>query len=722
MEMGCKRGTSSINQVTKLVEINDQTTDMDLFSVGKGFNDQIAIACVNGSIKLIGKSGRIDKSISDAHRGSVITLKWNHDGSSLASAGEEGALKIWSQKGELRTNLIPSSEKLIYSLCWSPDNNSVLMTQGKMICIVPTMPGSKQTQWKAHEGLVLKLDWNIMNNLIVSAGEDCKYKIWDSFGRPLFSSSLNESVITCVSWSPNGDCFAVGAFNMLRVCDKSGWAHSFSKPNAGSIFQVSWSHDGRMAGAACGNGNVLFSKVVDMKYEWGNMEATVEDECRVKVLDVQSETTEDLDFKDKVVNLSIGYGYLIVATCTTCQIFNVITWSSPISFDIKEIVVQIIQSNKNFALIDRVNGIVIYNYDGKQISTPKYTGMKPEYLNKRCVSISAELIALIDSSNPKIIRIFEIGSTKQAGAVLEHGVEITDISLNNAEGGSERKVCILDSSKDLYLSHIYKKDEIKIASMCESFAWHSKYDILSGICDGKLVTWIYPKGLYIDQEIFDQAKFVKDASYIGKYPQIQWFTSSLLSIRKFDGSVAVETLQPFIQSLYDFIDKNNCEKAIRICRFVKDKALWAALAGMSLNAREMNTAEIALASINEADKVQYVNYIKELPNEALRNAAVASYLKKFSEAEQVLLQSKNIYKAIKFNIKIYKWDRALELAVNSKSNIDTVLAYRQRYLKNCGKAEDNPKFLQYAGKIEVNWDLIKERRAKEKEMEGPKKQ
>ena len=32
-------------------------------------------------------------------------------------------------------------------------------------------------QWKAHEGIILTIDWNPVNNLIVSGGEDCKYKV-----------------------------------------------------------------------------------------------------------------------------------------------------------------------------------------------------------------------------------------------------------------------------------------------------------------------------------------------------------------------------------------------------------------------------------------------------------------------------------------------------------------------------------------------------------------
>ena len=111
--------------------------------------------------------------------------------------------------------------------------------------------------------------------------------------------------------------------------------------------------------------------------------------------------------------------------------------------------------------------------------------------------------------------------------------------------------------------------------------------------------------------------------------------------------------------LYEHVDKADFEKAIRMCRFVKELTLWACLAAMSIYCRELNTCEIALAAIDEADKVQYINYIKDLPSEPSRNAALALYCKKHAEAEQILLTARLYYRVIKLNIKQYKWERAL---------------------------------------------------------------
>lgn len=77
-------------------------------------------------------------------------------------------------------------------------------------------------KWKAHEGVVLCVSWSNTSDLIVSGGEDCKYRVWDHFGRPVYSSNTHNYPITSVAWNPDGELFAVGSFNILRLCDKVG--------------------------------------------------------------------------------------------------------------------------------------------------------------------------------------------------------------------------------------------------------------------------------------------------------------------------------------------------------------------------------------------------------------------------------------------------------------------------------------------------------------------
>ena len=51
------------------------------------------------------------------------------------------------------------------------------------------------------------------------------------------------------------------------------------------------------------------------------------------------------------------------------------------------------------------------------------------------------------------------------------------------------------------------------------------------------------------------------------------------------------------------------------------------------------------------------------------------------------------YRAIKMNIKLYRWNRALDIAIGQKTHVDTVIAYRKRFLEQYTKEETNERFI-----------------------------
>ena len=54
---------------------------------------------------------------------------------------------------------------------------SIIISQLTNITELALQSSLKQVQWVGHDGLVLKVDWNPINNSIISAGEDCHYKV-----------------------------------------------------------------------------------------------------------------------------------------------------------------------------------------------------------------------------------------------------------------------------------------------------------------------------------------------------------------------------------------------------------------------------------------------------------------------------------------------------------------------------------------------------------------
>ena len=61
--------------------------------------------------------------------------------------------------------------------------------------------------------------------------------------------------------------------------------------------------------------------------------------------------------------------------------------------------------------------------------------------------------------------------------------------------------------------------------------------------------------------------------------------------------------------------------------------------------------------IFKVDKVEYIESIKQSPNKDIRNAETALLCGNFQDAEAILVQSNQIFRAIMLNLYQYNWDR-----------------------------------------------------------------
>ncbi|TPX54497.1 hypothetical protein PhCBS80983_g05895 [Powellomyces hirtus] len=700
-------------------------TEMHWVPVAPGKGGQVgaevfALGGTDGKFYLVAKSGRVEKEV-EAHKGAVLCLRWNNEGSALVTAGEDGHVKIWSRSGMLRSVIIQTGYP-IYSIAWAPDNDQLLLTNGRNLMIKSLQPGSKPQQWKGHDSVILKVDWNLVNGLILSAGEDRRYKVWDSFGRQLFSSSTHDHPITSIAWSPSGDMFAVGSYNMLRVCDRLGWSYAMEKPESGSIFNIAWTPDGTQMACAGGSGAVVFGHVVNRRYEWKNYEVTVLDDHRIHVHDVVQGVTENLDFRDRVVKAALGHSHLIVATSSQCHIYNERNWNTPAIVDLVNNgrVTCIQQCPEFFVLVDTVTGIQILSYEGRLVSQPKYPGLRAECVTTQTLSVSGDILAVKDRADEKTIFFFETHSGRPLGSgSIKHHAEVAEIGLNQSSASTVgRQLVLVDKNRDMYITTVVRPDFKKLGTMVETFTWNADTDLLVAMMDYKFVVWYYPNVVFVDEDVAPLTKFEKDGSAFGKDAQIVNFQGAQCTIRRADGAlVTVSNITPLPALLQEHARKKQWEEAIRLCRYVNMKELWACLAAMAVYGQDLNTAEVAYAAIDEVSKVRYIVYIRDIPTSEGRAAELALLRRRPTEAENILLEANMVYRAIKMWIALFNWERSLELAIKYKTHVDTVLHFREKYLKAVGRRETNRKFIQYSQNVEVDWEQIKAKMAMEEESE-----
>ena len=461
-------------------------------------SETFAIGCSDGSLRLMDSSGREQKRVADAHHGAVTSLCWNADGSTLVTAGEDGMLKVWSKLGMLRSSLARVGRP-IYAAVFSPDGDSVLFTCGQELHI-QAIQGREQTKWKAHDGLVQRIDWNKVSSLIASGGEDQKYRIWDSLGRPLFALQKPlEHAITSIAWSGRGEMLAVGSFNTILLCEETGRICDRKRlgPSFGSVMDLAWSSDGAQVVCAGADGSVLFAQLIERRMEWKNIEATIKDSHSIEVRDVYSEMTDTLSFRERIVEASLGHGFLVAATgacvcaaerkkgacfahssflppslppslsltASQCFVYDSKNWNTPHIFDVRTVPALVVQSERYFIIVDNVAAVQVYSYDGRLVSTPKFAGLRADLLSRATISFAGDCVAILqrkavdadegrggrgmgaskssgDGSDvaDSVIRLFDVTTGRERGRPVRHSVKIMSLALSQYAGQPLRPV------------------------------------------------------------------------------------------------------------------------------------------------------------------------------------------------------------------------------------------------------------------------------------------
>ena len=77
--------------------------------------------------------------------------------------------------------------------------------------------------------------------------------------------------------------------------------------------------------------------------------------------------------------------------------------------------------------------------------------------------------------------------------------------------------------------------------------------------------------------------------------------------------------------------------------------------------------------------------MRELPSEVIKNAAMALLFHHQAEAEQIYIQNKFYYRAIKMHIDAYRWEKALKLSRDFKVDLSIVCSFRKKYLERIKK-------------------------------------
>uniref|UniRef100_A0A915EGG2 Intraflagellar transport protein 80 homolog n=1 Tax=Ditylenchus dipsaci TaxID=166011 RepID=A0A915EGG2_9BILA len=587
-------------------------------------HDTFLVTSTDGKVHLINTSGKVEKTI-DAHQGAALCARWSNDGSSFVSCGEDGAVKMWSRSAMLRSVLANNGR------AWEECFIKMLKAQTSPI------------KWKAHQGTVLCLQWSSATDLIVTGGEDCKYRLWDGLGRPLYTSNSHNHPITSLAWNTTGEMFAVGCYNILRLCDKAGWSHSLEKLSTGTIYSLNWSADGTQLVAGCANGSVYHAQVIEKRVMWENLEAVQTKRKTVDIRDLTSEVShEKLETRDRVTKLQLGYNYLVVATTKQFYIFSAKNWNTPVIVDLKEGSISLILLCQKYFLMvvestsSSNSTIQTLNYEGRVQATIRLPGVQQEIRLSTNLYIYGSHVVLPrygypsgvtpisgDGSQVVVLRTgvtlmvlkFETQTGKSAGdGKINHITDITEVAVNQFGLIADRRIAFVDANSECWLALVNSYGAAqraeKLGSLVSNLCFNTSTNMLSAFQDQKLVVYTYPGVVFTDKDLLQATVLdLTNSNEVGG-------NASTIS-----GGIDKSAF--LIGFIGNTVTSSKWDQAVRICRAVKEDYLWATLAGLAAADKNYVVAEICYGQLFETEKVLLLGEIRSETDPQLKSAMMS---------------------------------------------------------------------------------------------------
>lgn len=187
---------------------------------------------------------------SNGHHGWVRSICFSHDGTLLASVGEDGKIVLWDIAKKKVRSRFDSGSTGLYSVAFSHDDKTLVTGDAKgIIRLWDVLTGAPvDNPIKGHTNTILSVHFNHDDSLILSSSGDQTAIIWNRDGTLVRQFVGASGFMQDAIFSPDEDeIITASADRYIRIwCVSNGEETARLVGHFGAVSHLAWDKDGRL--------------------------------------------------------------------------------------------------------------------------------------------------------------------------------------------------------------------------------------------------------------------------------------------------------------------------------------------------------------------------------------------------------------------------------------------------------------------------------------------
>ncbi|MEQ9354013.1 TIR domain-containing protein [Coleofasciculus chthonoplastes] len=186
----------------------------------------------------------------EGHTEQLWHVTFSPDGKIIATASQDGTVKLWNPEGE-ELQTLKGHEGTVFAVRFSPDGQMLATAGGDKTVKLWTVEGQLKQTLIGHSAAVRDVKFTPDGQRIISGSEDQTVKLWTTDGQLRQTLTDHRDRINRIAVSPNGQHFATASDDKtVNLWTIEGQLRQTFTGHTGAVWGVSFSPDGKTIATA----------------------------------------------------------------------------------------------------------------------------------------------------------------------------------------------------------------------------------------------------------------------------------------------------------------------------------------------------------------------------------------------------------------------------------------------------------------------------------------